>query len=155
MDISRFSDEIPALEVRNLRKRFGRQIALDGVHFELQQGERLGLLGPNGAGKTTLVRCLARRIRADEGEIQILGAPLAPGGTLSVLGVVPQELAIYEDLTAKQNLKFFGKILCSQKDYWVAQGTLNVQEQMPINPIQELRGKGVNETVFLVTHDLM
>ena len=50
-----------------------RQIALDGVHFELQQGERLGLLGPNGAGKTTLVRCLARRIRADEGEIQILG----------------------------------------------------------------------------------
>jgi len=110
VDISRFSDEIPALEVRNLRKRFGRQVALDGVHFELQQGERLGLLGPNGAGKTTLVRCLARRIRADEGEIQILGAPLAPGGTLSVLGVVPQELAIYEDLTAKQNLNFFGKI---------------------------------------------
>lgn len=58
-------------------------------------------------------------------------------------------------MSGASSIKFFGKILCSQKDYWVAQGTLNVQEQMPINPIQELRGKGVNETVFWVTHDLM
>ena len=58
-------------------------------------------------------------------------------------------------MTGASSIKFFGKILCTQKDYWVAQGTLNMQEQAPINPIQELRGKGVNETVFWVTHNLM
>ena len=58
-------------------------------------------------------------------------------------------------ISGASSVKFFGKILCTEKDYWVAQGTLNVQEQMPTNPIQELRGKGVNETVFWVTHDLI
>lgn len=58
-------------------------------------------------------------------------------------------------MSGASSIKFFGKILCTNKDYWVAQGTLNVQEQKPTNPIQELRGKGVNETVFWVTHNLM
>lgn len=52
------------------------------------------------------------------------------------------------------SIRFFGKILCRNKDYWVAQGTINVQEQKPLNAIQELRGKGCNESVFWVTHDL-
>jgi len=58
-------------------------------------------------------------------------------------------------MSGASSIKFFGKILCTNRDYWVAQGTLNVQEQKPSNPIQELRGKGVNETVFWVTHNLM
>lgn len=101
--------DMPAISVHNLRKRFGKNVALDGVHFVLRQGERLGLLGPNGAGKTTLVRCLARRIRADEGTIEVLGEPITHRGGSARLGIVPQELAIYEDLTAHQNLLFFGR----------------------------------------------
>ena len=101
--------DVPAISVHNLRKRFGKNVALDGVHFVLRQGERLGLLGPNGAGKTTLVRCLARRIRADEGTIEVLGEPITHRGGSARLGIVPQELAIYEDLTAHQNLLFFGR----------------------------------------------
>ena len=58
-------------------------------------------------------------------------------------------------ISGASSIKFFGKILCTNKDYWVAQGTLNVQEQSPANKTQELRGKGVNETVFWVTHNLM
>ena len=98
--------DVPAISVHNLRKRFGKNVALDGVHFVFRQGERLGLLGPNGAGKTTLVRCLARRIRADEGTIEVLGEPITHRGGSARLGIVPQELAIYEDLTAHQNLLF-------------------------------------------------
>lgn len=101
--------DTPALEIRNLRKSFGRQVALDGIHLILNQGERLGLLGPNGAGKTTLVRCIARRIRADNGDLLLMGEPMAPRGTSSMLGIVPQELAIYEDLSAYQNFYFFGR----------------------------------------------
>lgn len=111
MSHSRYIAEAPApaLEIRNLKKSFGRQSALDGIAITLNQGECLGLLGPNGAGKTTLVRCIARRIRADDGEIMLMGEPIAPQGASSLLGIVPQELAIYEDLSAFQNLHFFGR----------------------------------------------
>lgn len=109
MSNSRILDDTPALSIQDLRKRYGKTNALDGVVFKLHQGERLGLLGPNGAGKTTLVRCIARRIRADQGDIVLLGEPMAPTGTSPSLGIVPQELAIYEDLSAYQNLYFFGR----------------------------------------------
>ena len=107
---SSLGSKYPAILVRNLRKRFGAHIALDGVGFELKRGERLGLLGPNGAGKTTLVRCLSGRIRSDAGEIKLEGQSVLPEAVGSaVLGIVPQELAIYQDLTAYQNLCYFGR----------------------------------------------
>ena len=100
----------PAIAVRNVRKRFGDRTVLDGVGFELKRGELLGLLGPNGAGKTTLVRCLSGRIRADAGEIELDGQVIsAQAGGSATLGIVPQELAIYQDLSAYQNLFYFGR----------------------------------------------
>ncbi|MDB4331705.1 ABC transporter ATP-binding protein [bacterium] len=98
-----------AISIRELRKRFGGSCALDGVSFSLRQGERLGFLGPNGAGKTTLVRCLSGRVRHDSGDIWMRGEPLTNQRAKSEIGVVPQELAIYEDLTARENMMIFGK----------------------------------------------
>jgi ABC-2 type transport system ATP-binding protein len=87
----------------------GETIALDRVSLELRGGERLGLLGPNGAGKTTLVRCITGSARPDAGEIQMFGARLPVRGGRQRLGFVPQELAIYPDLTARENLDAFGR----------------------------------------------
>jgi ABC-2 type transport system ATP-binding protein len=99
----------PALRVRDLEKRFGSVRALDGARLELRAGERLALLGPNGAGKTTLVRCLTGTAVPDAGEIEMLGRRLPPRGGRRELGFVPQEIALYPDLTARENLEAFGR----------------------------------------------
>ncbi len=98
-----------AICVRDVAKRLGETIALDRVSLELRARERLGLLGPNGAGKTTLVRCITGSARPDAGEIQMFGARLPARGGRQQLGFVPQELAIYPDLTARENLDAFGR----------------------------------------------
>jgi ABC-2 type transport system ATP-binding protein len=98
-----------ALEIRDLQKSYGGQPALQGVSFALAAGERLAFLGPNGAGKTTLIRCLAGRTKPDGGEITLLGEPIADAGVRRTLGLVPQEIALYGDLTTRDNLKAFGK----------------------------------------------
>ncbi len=96
--------------VRGARKRFGGVQALDSASLELRPGELLGLLGPNGAGKTSLIRAIAGRLRLDDGAIEIDGRPLVPGVTRPELGIVPQELAIYPNLTARENLEVFGRL---------------------------------------------
>jgi ABC-2 type transport system ATP-binding protein len=100
----------PALIVRDARKRFGAVQALNGVSFDLREGELLGLLGPNGAGKTSLIRAIAGRLRLDGGTIEVGGRPLSTGSTHTDLGIVPQELAIYPNLTARENLEVFGRL---------------------------------------------
>lgn len=96
----------PLLRVTEATKAYGDVQALRGMSFELYSGELLGLLGPNGAGKTTLIRCLAGRCRLDRGEIQFAKHLQKR----RLLGVVPQSLAIYDDLTARQNLTIFGRL---------------------------------------------
>jgi ABC-2 type transport system ATP-binding protein len=96
------------LGVRDARKAFGAVRALDGISLELREGELLGLLGPNGAGKTTLVRALAGRVRLDGGAVELFGRRLSPADARDGLGVVPQELALYPLLTARENLEVFG-----------------------------------------------
>jgi ABC-2 type transport system ATP-binding protein len=103
------------LQVVGARKSFGATRALDGAELRLDRGECLGLLGPNGAGKTTLVRSITGRVRLDEGRISLLGAPLdGPDGRAAEarrrLGVVPQEIAIYPLLTARENLEVFAAL---------------------------------------------
>ena len=98
------------LTVRGARKRFGSVQALDSASLDLRGGELLGLLGPNGAGKTTLIRAIAGRLRLDEGAIEIDGQAITPGLTRPELGIVPQELAIYPNLTARENLEVFGRL---------------------------------------------
>ena len=98
------------LTVSGARKRYGSVQALHGASFELRTGELLALLGPNGAGKTTLIRAISGRVRLDGGEIRVFDQPVAAGRTPRVLGIVPQELAVYSLLTARENLEGFGRL---------------------------------------------
>ncbi len=101
------------LVIDNLVRRFGGRAALDGASFSLRKGECLGLLGPNGAGKTTLIRTIAGRLKPDAGRVLIHGQVQQPGGdpaTLRRLGVIPQNIAIYDNLTAQENLNLFGRL---------------------------------------------
>ena len=101
-----------AIEVLNLHKSFGENKAVQGVDFTVQQGEIFSLLGPNGAGKTTTISMLSCLLRPDEGDARVMGHSIKSEqmGVKSVLGVVPQEIALYEDLTARENLTFWGKM---------------------------------------------
>ncbi len=98
------------IEALGLSKRYGNLVALNDVSFEVSKGETFGLLGPNGAGKTTAIQLLCGLLKPDGGTISLAGKsdPTLPEVRLS-LGVVPQALAIYEELSAEQNLRFFGR----------------------------------------------
>jgi ABC-2 type transport system ATP-binding protein len=100
------------LEVADLRKNYGALTALHGVSFTVHEGELFGLLGPNGAGKTTLLSIVSCLLDATAGEVLLQGRPVRRGdrGLKRAIGVVPQELAIYGDLTARENLRFFGEL---------------------------------------------
>jgi ABC-2 type transport system ATP-binding protein len=97
-----------ALRVEGLAKSYGANRALDGVSFDVAEGELLALLGPNGAGKTTLIRAICGRCRVDRGTIALRGRELPPRGGRESLGFVPQELGVYPDLTTRENLRAFG-----------------------------------------------
>ena len=97
------------LTVTDARKRFEEVVALDGATLTLREGELLALLGPNGAGKTTLIRAISGRVQLDGGTIELFGKTLS-GKTAPDLGIVPQELAVYPLLTARENLRAFGRL---------------------------------------------
>ncbi|EHS84607.1 Glutamine ABC transporter ATP-binding component [Limosilactobacillus gastricus PS3] len=95
------------LEVKNLKKKFGTRQILDGVNFEVQDGEILSIVGPSGAGKTTLLRCVTGLESADEGEFLIDGQAFDPEGTDTsdaVIGVVFQDFNLFPHLTVMQNI---------------------------------------------------
>ncbi len=96
--------------MQNVVKRFGNVQALDHVSFAIHEGEILGLLGPNGAGKTTVIRTLAGLIKADSGEITLLGKKQDVNNIRlkQHLGLVTQEVTVFEELTAEENLRYFG-----------------------------------------------
>lgn len=105
-------NDIPAIEVLDLHRSFGGNKAVQGVSFSVAQGEIFSLLGPNGAGKTTTISMLSCLLRPDSGDARIMGHSIRDGqmGVKAALGVVPQEIALYEDLTARENLAFWGKM---------------------------------------------
>ncbi len=96
----------PLIQVKDAFVAYGDRQALNGLSLELHAGELLGLFGPNGAGKTTLINCIAARQRLDRGYVRVAGA----GELSDRLGIVPQEIALYPDLTVRQNLSTFGRL---------------------------------------------
>jgi len=101
------------LEIVALRFAYGERVAVDGVGFAIRRGEIFGLLGPNGAGKSTTIRCLCGLLAPAAGSLAFAGRPFAPAQVAAdrrAVGIVPQELALYDDLTARENLAFFGEL---------------------------------------------
>lgn len=100
------------LRIVDLHKRYGQITALDGVSFEVQAGELFGLLGPNGAGKTTLLSIVSCLLEPTAGEAFILGQKVSTRDRelRRSIGIVPQELAVYGELNARENLTFFGSL---------------------------------------------
>src|SRR5690242_4947260 len=100
------------LECRGLRRRFGEIVAVDGVGFGIGAGETYGLLGPNGAGKTTTISMIAGLLERDGGEVTVDGEPMTTRSVRakSAIGYMPQELAIYPDLSGRENLMFFARL---------------------------------------------
>jgi len=96
--------------LRDVVKRFGSTLALDHVDFDIRPGEILGLLGPNGAGKTTAIRALCGLIGIDSGAVEVFGTEQRPGvmELKRRIGLVTQEITIFEDVSARENLSFFG-----------------------------------------------
>jgi ABC-2 type transport system ATP-binding protein len=100
-----------ALVVKGLRKSFGPRVAVDGIGFSIGAGEIYGLLGPNGAGKTTSISMIAGILARDAGEITIDGIEIDTGpAARALIGIVPQAITLYLDLTAHENLDFWGRM---------------------------------------------
>ena len=100
------------LEVKNLVKRYKDFLAVDNLNIEIEEGEILGFLGPNGAGKTTTISAITGMSKLDSGEIKIFGLDMKTHEKeiKKQIGVVPQDIAVYEDLTAYENLDYFGRL---------------------------------------------
>jgi ABC-2 type transport system ATP-binding protein len=101
-----------AIEIQNLHKHFGALAAVQGVSLDVSAGEIFSLLGPNGAGKSTTISMLAGLLQPDEGDALIMGHSIRrePAAAKAALGVVPQDIALYPDLSARENLDFWGKM---------------------------------------------
>lgn len=120
------------IEVEHLRKDYGNLVAVQDISFTAQPGEIFGVLGPNGAGKTTTIGCISGLLRPTGGRVRILGHDVVSEGVAArrVLGVVPQEISLYEDLSAIENLNYWGG----------AQGMRNPLLRQRIGEVLELTG---------------
>jgi ABC-2 type transport system ATP-binding protein len=102
----------PVLRAEGITKRFGDRTAVDGVSLEVAAGETYGLLGPNGAGKSTTISVLCGLLEPDAGRVTVAGTRIRPSSTdgKAAIGLVPQDLALYPDLSAEENLTFFARL---------------------------------------------
>lgn len=100
----------PILTLQSVRKSYRGRAALQGISLQLYPGELLGFFGPNGAGKTTMIRCICGLLKPDEGSISLQIPDSFRGSRASRPGLVPQNLAVYADLTVQQNLEVFGRL---------------------------------------------
>lgn len=100
------------LRITDVYKRFGRVVAVDGVSLRVEAGECVGLLGPNGAGKTTTMGMAVGLLRPESGTVEIgeAGSPANRAGARALLGLCPQAIALYEQMTAEENLVLFGRL---------------------------------------------
>lgn len=97
------------ITVKNVVKRYGKVLALDDFCFDVKEGEIVGLLGPNGSGKTTAINCILSLLSFDKGEIRIMGREMRPDSydLKAQIGIVPQELALSQNLNVRENIDFF------------------------------------------------
>jgi len=99
-----------AVVAKGLTKQFGKFTALDAFDLKVRKGEVYGLLGPNGAGKTTAIKIMCRLLKLTAGSFSLLGMPMGDGRIPQQVGYMPQETALYNNLTVHQNIEFFGHV---------------------------------------------
>ncbi len=106
------------VKVNNLVKRYNELLALDHFNLEVKKGEIFGLLGPNGSGKSTSINCILSLLKYDKGEIQVFGKPMSPDAydIKKDIGVVMQEVAVFEELTVYENINYFCGLYIEDKD---------------------------------------
>lgn len=107
------------IEVKNLTKNYGKLKAVDNLSFEVKEGEILGLLGPNGSGKSTIINCILSLLNFNEGKIKIMGKKMTPDAydLKSKIGVVFQDVAVFEELTVYENINYFCGLYIQNKDF--------------------------------------
>ncbi len=130
------------VEANDLHKTFGDREAVRGVSLTIRSGEIFGLLGPNGAGKSTTINMLATYLAPTSGGATVAGLPVTAGARVKrIIGVVPQEIALYEDMTAAENMRFFGEI------YGITGGALadRITELLTLVGLNERRDDRVSE----------
>ncbi len=105
------------IEVKNLVKTYKELVALDGVSFDVYDGEILGLLGPNGSGKSTMINCILSLLKFDNGSIKIFGKEMTPDSTetKAKIGVVFQDVAVFDELTVYENINYFCSLYIKNK----------------------------------------
>lgn len=138
---SQTKDAGRVLAVEGLVKRYGKTTAVENVSFEIRRGEILGLLGPNGAGKTTTLEIIAGLRRPDGGDVIVGGFSVLRDVLKAqrLLGVAPQGLALYEDLSAKQNLTYFAKLRGLKR----AEREAQISDVLDITGLRDVAGKRV------------
>ncbi len=131
------------IEVRHLTKHYGSLKALDDLSFTVKQGEILGLLGPNGSGKSTMISCLLSLLQYDHGSIQIMGKEMSPDcyDIKAQIGVVFQEVAVFEELTVYENIDYFCGLYIKEKEkrkqyVWDAIKLVGLSEFIKFRPKQ-------------------
>ncbi len=127
------------IAINGLKKFFGEKRVLDGLTFAVAPGEIYGLLGPNGAGKTTAINILCNLLNADAGTVRVEGNPVTEA-TKYLLGIVPQEISVYKDLTCRENLQFFANLYGLQR----AQQSERLNALMQIFQLTEYAGTAVS-----------
>ena len=109
--------EQSVVKIENLVKRYHELIALDHFNLDIKQGEVFGLLGPNGSGKTTTINCMLSLLKYDKGSVQIFGQEMKPDSyeLKSQIGVVMQNVAVFDELTVYENIDYFCGLYISEK----------------------------------------
>lgn len=105
------------IQIQNLVKRYGSLLALDHLNLSIQEGEIFGLLGPNGSGKTTAINCLLALLKYDKGSVTIMGKPMKPDSydIKREIGVVMQEVAVFDQMTVRENIDYFCGLYIQEK----------------------------------------
>lgn len=110
-------EETLMITVKNLVKRYKDVLALDHFSMQVEDGEIFGLLGPNGSGKTTAINCILSLLKYDKGEVELFGEPMHPAayGSKARIGVIPQNVAVFEELTVQENIDYFCGLYIKEK----------------------------------------